>query len=137
MDVKFSFEDAGENLFGKIYRPLAKVSFQSPKDVSRWSDTWMIVDTGADFSILPRYVAKDLGIDLKKDCIKNTTAGVGGEQTIHLLLVKITARIGHIVRKVPVAFFDRDDMPPLLGRLGFLEMFDTEFLKSHVVIFKE
>lgn len=26
--------------------------------------------------------------------------------------------------------------PELLGRLGFLETFDTEFLKSHMVVFK-
>lgn len=30
-----------------------------------------------------------------------------------------------------------NEVPPLMGRLGFLETFDTEFLKRHAVIFRE
>ena len=28
----------------------------------------MIVDTGADYTLLPRFLAEDLKIDLEKDC---------------------------------------------------------------------
>ena len=97
----------------------------------------MVVDTGADFTILPRYVAKDLGISLEKDCVVDTTSGVGGEQKIYLCNLPVTAKVGNNERKIPLAFFDNDEVPPLLGRLGFLETFNVEFLKSHVVIFRE
>ena len=136
MDVKFPFEEAGKNFFGKIFRPIAKVSFKSPK-ADIWADTWMVVDSGADFSILPHYLSNDLGISLENDCVKDTTVGVGGEQVIYLCKLKITAKIGHLERNVPLAFFDSNEVPPLLGRLGFLETFDTEFLKTHLVIFKD
>lgn len=135
MSVKFSFEDGGKMHFGPIYRPVAKVSFQSPT-LSIWTNVWMIVDTGADFSILPRYVAKDLNISLEKDCITDSTIGVGGEQSIYLCKEKVSAKIGDLTRNVPLAFFANDEVPPLLGRCGFLETFDTEFLKTHVVMFK-
>ncbi len=136
MDVRFSYEEAGQNIFGKIFRPVAKVSFRSPTS-EFWTDTWMVVDTGADFTILPQYLTEDLGISLKHDCIKDTTQGVGGQQTIYLLKSRIQAKLGNIERTIPLAFFDTNEVPALLGRLGFLETFDTEFLKTHAVVFKE
>ncbi len=136
MDVTFPFEKGEKNFFGSVYRPIAKVSFKSPKE-NLWTDTWMIVDTGADFTILPQFLSENLGISLEEDCIKEVTAGVGGEQAIYLCKTKIKARIGSLERNVPLAFFDSNEVPALLGRLGFLETFDTEFLKTHVVVFKD
>lgn len=97
----------------------------------------MVVDTGADFTILPRHLVQKLRISLEKDCIKDQTFGVGGEQAIYLCKQRIKAKIGDIERDVPLAFFDNNEVPALLGRLGFLETIDTEFLKKHVVVFKE
>lgn len=136
MDVKFSFEDAGRSYFGRVFRPIAKVSLQSPKS-ALWADAWMVVDTGADFTILPRYLSQDLRISLERDCVKDITAGVGGQQTIYLVKSKIKAKMGSLERMIPLAFIDTNEVPALLGRLGFLETFDTEFLKTHFVVFKD
>lgn len=135
MDVKFAFENAGKISFGIIYRPVAKVLFRSLKG-NIWTDTWMVVDSGADFTILPRYLSEDLEVSLERDCIKDITAGVGGEQSIYLCKKRIRAKVGHHERDIPLAFFDSNEVPALLGRLGFLETFNTEFLKSHMVVFK-
>lgn len=136
MDVKFDFENEGENYFGKVYRPIALVSFKTQKTF-QWTEILMIVDSGADFSILPKYLSDDLEISFENDCIKDSTIGVGGTQAVYLYKSRIDAKIGSFVRKVPLAFFDNDQVPPLLGRQGFLETFDTEFLRSHTVVFKE
>ena len=136
MVVKFNYEYEGKEYFGKVFRPIAKVSFFSPKTKTQTA-IWMVVDTGADFTILPKYVARDLGISIENDCVMDKTRGVGGEQTIYLCKARITAKIGGLSRKVPLAFFDADNVPPLLGRLGFLETFDVEFLRSRAVVFKE
>lgn len=136
MDVKFPFEYIGKCLFGSIYRPIAKVTLQSFTN-NILVDAWMVVDTGADFTILPRHLAQKLRISLKNDCIKDATYGVGGEQTIYLCKRKINAKIGIIQRSIHLAFFDSNEVPALLGRLGALEKFNTEFLKTRAVIFKE
>lgn len=136
MDVKFSFEDAGQGTFGHTFRPVAKVTFKSPT-MGKWVDIWMIVDTGADYTILPRHFSEKLRISLEKDCIKDITSGVGGEQVVYLYKYKILTKVGSLERKVPIAFLDSDEVPALLGRLGFLETFDTEFLKSHHIIFRD
>lgn len=136
MAVNFDFEKTGKCFFGDVFRPVAKVSFMSPSKKDNWSDIWMIVDTGADFTILPKYVSQDLGISLENDCILDTTVGVGGEQKIHLFRGKIKTKIGNLERKVPIAFFDSDEVPPLLGRLGFLETFEATFSKNHKLVLK-
>ena len=136
MDVRFSFEDAGQGVFGRILRPVAKVTLRSPS-VDKLVDVWMIVDTGADYTILPRHFSEKLRISLERDCIKDITAGVGGEQVVYLCKPKIQAKIGSFERRIPLAFLDSNEVPALQGRLGFFETFDTEFLKTHFVIFKD
>lgn len=136
MDVKFSFGDAGNGIFGRIFRPIAKVTFHSPK-VDKFVDVWMIIDTGADYTILPRHFSEKLRISLERDCIKDTTKGVGGDKTVYLCKFRVKAKVGPYERDIPLGFLDSNEIPPLLGRLGFLETFDIEFLKKHIVIFKD
>ena len=136
MDVRFRFEDGGRGVFGHIYRPIAKVTFRSPH-IDKSVDVWMVVDTGADYTILPRHFSEKLRISLERECFKDITFGVGGEQTIYFCKSKIKAHIGSFERDIPLAFFDNNEVPALLGRLGFLETFNTEFLKTHFVVFED
>lgn len=136
MDLKFPYEDAGKGIFGKIFRPIAKVTLKSPIS-EKLVDIWMIVDTGADYTIIPRHFSEKLRISLERDCVKDTTSGVGGEETIYFCKKKIQARIGSFKRDIPLAFLDSNEVPALLGRLGFLETFDAVFLKTHFVVFKD
>lgn len=136
MDVKFPYEDGGRGIFGHIFRPLAKVTLVS-LDNSKLVDVWMIVDTGADYTILPRHFSQKLRISLENDCFKDVTFGVGGEQTVYFSKRKIIAKIGNFQREIPLAFLDSNEVPALLGRLGFLETFNANFLKTHFVVFTE
>lgn len=136
MDVSFEYEDVGKSIYGHVLRPIAKVSLISPK-TDNTVDVWMIVDTGADFTIIPRHFSEKLRISLEHDCISDTTFGIGGNQNIYFYKSKIRVKIGKLERRIPIAFFDSNEIPSLLGRLGFLETFDTEFLRSHTVIFKD
>lgn len=136
MDVTFPFEDEGEGNFGRILRPTAKVTFQIPNS-DKLVDVWMVVDTGADYTILPRHLSKKLRINLNYDCQRSMTFGVGGEQIVFFYKKRLEVSIGPLTRHIPLAFINRNDVPPLLGRLGFLETFNTEFLKTHIVVFKD
>ena len=135
MDVRFDFEKDGKSFFGQIYTPIAKVSFYNSLH-NTWIVSWLIVDTGADMTTLPKYMAESLDISLDRDCWKDKTNGVGGKEVVYICKQKIKARLGKIERVVPISFLNTDRIPALLGRLGFLETFDTEFLKSHSVVFK-
>jgi len=132
MDLVFPYQKEKSNLLGIIHRPMASVSFQSKNN--KWVPVRMIVDSGADYTLLPRYVAKRLQIDLEKDCQHITTHGVGGESSVYFL-PKIRVRLGKWERNIPLGFLDGDDVPPLLGRHLFMETFETLFSSDHIVSF--
>jgi len=132
--VKFIFRAIPSEIFGLIYRPYVDVLLEK-KDKSGWRKATMVVDTGADYTILPRSYADYLAIDVAQDCIAHDTHGVGGVETVYLyrgLLVKL----GGFERKIPVGFLEKDDVPPLLGRHEFFETFRSLFEK-HTVTFGE
>jgi len=96
----------------------------------------MLVDTGADYTILPKRYANRLGINLSEDTARRSTSGVGGSTAIYILRNTIRAKINTWERKVPLGILDSNSIPPLLGRQGFLETFKVTFHK-HVTIFED
>ena len=133
MALTFSFEKRSSPVLGEIYRPVAKVFFYSSSK-KHWYGIWMIVDTGADYSILPKHLARILGVNLQIDCQVFKTAGVGGAEKV-FFLKSLKARLGKWERNVPVGFLNRDDIPPLLGRHLFLESFNLVLSSNHQLIF--
>lgn len=132
MPLKFHFEKEKSSIFGKVYRPVAPIGFWSKK-IKNWVEALTVVDTGADYTLLPRHTAENLGIDLKKDCQIFETTGVGGVQKVYLLR-SWRVKLGKWEKRAPVGFLSSDNVPPLLGRQGFLEDFKVVFEK-HTVSF--
>ena len=87
----------------------------------------MIVDTGADYTLLPKFLALNLGISLVKDCKKLQTNGVGGSETVFFCKEKVLVRLGEWERKIPLGFLNNDFIPPLLGRHQFFDTFKVVF----------
>lgn len=133
MVLKFSYKKEKSAILGLIHRPVAQVFFWSEKD-KIWSEIWMIVDTGADYSLLPRFWADKLAIDLEKDCKIFTTYGVGGGERVYFL-PKIKVKLGDWERIIPIGFLERNEIPPLMGRHLFIEIFETLFSAKHIVSF--
>lgn len=122
MKTVFPYEEKESDIFPKIMRPSAEVYFWS-KLTDSWLGYKMIVDTGADYTILPKYRAVDLGINLTNDCIIKKTYGVGGGVKVFFLKNKVRISIGNFEFKIPLGFLDADNIPPLLGREGCLNIF--------------
>lgn len=133
MPVTFPFEKIPSDIFGSVYRPYASVLLQK-KNEDGWIETRMVVDTGADYTLLPRIYARRLGIDILADCTAQETHGVGGAETIYLYR-GLKAKVGDFERIIPVGFLERSDVPPLFGRQGFLETFKVVFEKHKVAFF--
>jgi len=133
MAVTFPFDKSVSPILGEIHRPVARVFFFSPTK-HHWYGAWVLVDTGADYTLLPKYFAKRLDVNLEKDCNIFRTAGIGGTEKVYLLR-SIKVRLGQWERKIPVGFLDRDDIPPLMGRRLFFETFEVLFSSKHVLTF--
>lgn len=135
MVLTFQFEKSLSPILGTIHRPVARVFFYSQQK-RKWYEIWMLVDSGADYTLLPRYFSYRLGVDLKKDCQVFKTAGIGGEEKVYFLK-KIQVKLGEWTRQIPIGFLDRDNVPPLLGRHLFLETFEVHFSSKHFITFEE
>ena len=130
--VSSPFSFRGKSYLGKIYRPYLQVFLSSDK-IDEWIPVEILVDTGADYSLFPKRYADLLGIDLQKDCFYETTYGVGGKEGIYLCKKDIKIKIGSFEKEIPGGFLERDEVPPLLGRLGCLEVL-TLIMKNRTTI---
>jgi len=123
--ISFKYQAISSPIFGKTYRPVADVQLWSAPTNS-WKRVQMVVDTGADYTILPRYLAIWLELDIENKGRLIKTQGVGGLQEVYLI-EKLRVKLGKFEREVPVGFIASTKVPPLMGRHGFLETFETLF----------
>lgn len=126
MSVKTPFKKEGSGIFGIVTRPYVPVNFWLKK-LNIWAEIMMIVDSGADYTLLPKFYAEKLGINLRRDTSKFSTSGVGGAASVYMLKGKQTITLFDWERKIPLGFLDDNDVPPLLGRQGFMNTFSVCF----------
>lgn len=134
LSLTFEFQEKYTASFGNIPRPVAQVNFFNEVQRS-WKNVTLMIDTGADITLLPSYIAVWLDIDLGK-LEKISTQGIGGS---HHVFVKrdMRVKLGQWERQVPVGFIRDRYVPPLLGRHLFLETFVTTLEKNKKVTFRE
>lgn len=123
--IKSHFKNIGKTKLGDIWRPFINVSLLSKKK-KEWWPIEMLVDSGADYTMLPRRYAENLGIDLNINCSTITTSGIGGAETVYIYN-NMEIKIGDWQKKIPIGFLERDDIPALLGRLKCLEVLEIIF----------
>lgn len=127
MKVSFPYEEKPSTLFGKVKRPVAQVKFWSEK-FKKYIEYIMLVDTGADYTLLSKHVSIELGINLKKDCVTLLTSGIGGKELVYFVKKGIKIQLGNIEKTILIGFIRRTDIPPLLGRESCLNDLDVRFL---------
>lgn len=133
ISAPFSFK--GKGYLGEIYRPYIPVLITS-KNIDEWIPTEVVVDTGADYTLLPKKYAQLLSIDLLKDCYPQETSGVGGKEKVYLCKKVVRVKIGNWEELIPVGFLSRDDIPGLLGRLACLEILELRMKKFITILEK-
>ena len=100
--------------------------------IAGWIRVAMLVDTGADYTLLPNIYAKHLGVNLQYDARLFETMGIGGHERVYLLQ-RWPMRLGTWQRKIPVGFLTRNDIPPLSGRQACLETFKVTFFRHRTI----
>lgn len=93
-----------------------------------------LVDSGADATLLPRSLADDLQINLKR-CPQSKTQGVEGG-SIKIYHASLKLKIGPWENSIRCAFASHDHIPPLLGRLDVFSHYTIIFdAKKQSIIF--
>lgn len=103
--------------------PVAEVGFKS-KSGERFS-LFLIIDSGATISALPKSDAKILGVEAEKGK-PVMISGIGGEKILSWQH-NIEVFLKDTSIQFPVVFINKEEAPRILGRAGIFENFTLVF----------
>lgn len=120
--IEFPFEQRQSQRFGTILKPIIPVRISGP---ARSVNILMLLDSGADMSILPYSVGETLGLELD---IKTRSEVQGiGEGAVPYVLGRVDLRIGDIALQARIGWALIEEVPFLLGRLDVFRELAIEF----------
>jgi gag-polyprotein putative aspartyl protease len=98
----------------------------------------MLIDSGADISVISKQVGIDLGLNINQDDYQFEAQGVGGGTIIYLTKV-INVIINEHTTTVPVAWLlDANVEEMIIGREVIFDAFDIEFKQAdEEIIFRK
>ncbi|MBU3925852.1 retroviral-like aspartic protease family protein [Patescibacteria group bacterium] len=106
--------------------PVAEVAFRDKK--GEWLSLFLIIDSGATISALPKSDAVVLGIDVKNG--KHIVISGIGNEKLSAWQHNIPVRLKNAIIQLPVVFLDKEVAPRILGRGGIFERFTLVFEES-------
>jgi len=134
LEIKIPYSPNKSDIFGTIPRPLITI-----KIFSKIKDTWIpiydtLADTGADITLIPRYLGEMIVEDIttgKYIEIKGIVPNAVLTGFIHTLKLKVF----HKEFETKVVIADSDDARPIFGRFNGLDFFEATFNKGkHITI---
>jgi len=127
----FEFTEETSSSLGIVYRPIIKVGLKDADGVM--FETSMIVDSGADITVLSKRMGDIMGVDVEKGEEK-IFRGIVGELIayVHRIPLFIDGR----ELEVRVAFA-LAEVPNLLGRLDIFRNFEISFRKEEDICFSD
>jgi predicted aspartyl protease len=117
-----------------IIRPMIPVIIENPFTKQQVL-VMALLDTGADACLFPAFIPNKTGHDLKhQDVEMNVNVGIEGNKMqtwkhtfkIHLL-EHGTNKIVWTTKRTLIDCVDHDNLPPLLGGVGFLQSLNLRF----------
>ena len=131
--IKIPCSPQKSNIFGAISRPLVTIKvYSNTKNV--WIPVYdTLADTGADITLLPRYLGEMIVDDIttgKYAEIKGVAPNAVLAGFIHDAKIEVFRK--EINTKVIIG--DSDDVRPVLGRLNGLDLFDITFSKGEYIL---
>ena len=128
--IIFNYRKEKSTITEYIFRPIASVKFKSKGNT--WIKLRLYIDSGADITIIPLSFGRLLGLELKKEDIKQLT-GVGGI-SIPVVITEVEIKINDIAFPINIAWALEEDIPPLLGRTSVFDKFVITFDQTKKII---
>jgi len=121
VSIEFPLSDV-DTRFGIIPTPLLTIPVLTKFGYQSYQ---FLFDTGADFTMLPRYMSEDLGINLKT-LPKARTFGIE-DKGITVFIGKLEVKFATKELTVKCLFSEKDTTPFLLGRMDIFTNFSINF----------
>ncbi|HEY9205730.1 MAG TPA: hypothetical protein VIO58_07385 [Candidatus Methanoperedens sp.] len=120
----FKFARENSSSLGFVYRPIAKVGLKDANgDMFELS---MLVDSGADISILSKRIGDIMGVDVEQGEAK-VFRGIAGEMMAYVHKIPLFIDGKEVETRVAFAL---SEVPNLLGRLDIFKNFEISFRKE-------
>ena len=110
--IAFPFVQRRSRRFGDILKPIIPVRISGP---ARSVNVLMLLDSGADLSILPYAVGETIGLVLDMDT-RSEVQGIG-EGMVPYVLGEVDLQVGGMALQERVGWALIEEVPFLLGRL--------------------
>ena len=121
--IRFAFSRGRSDVYGTVHRPSAKVYLRTSRRT--WMPHYMLVDTGADFSLIPKLIGDVLGLMKSATDRPHRAGAVGG--WIWVIMRRIRIRVGDREFEADVGWAQTNDAPLLLGRADVFDHFRVSF----------
>ena len=128
--IEFRFEKRNTKRLGQILKPIIPVSIIGPK---RNLNIFMLLDSGADLSLIPYSVGETIGLELD---IENRSEVQGiGEGSVPYILTTVKLKIEEVEIPIRMGWALIEEVPFILGRLDIFQKFSIEFREFENKIF--
>lgn len=129
----FKYKEGKSSLFGIIKRPLISLEIYSQK-LHRWIFLEKVLaDTGADISLLPRFMGNLLVDDITTGIYKKIR-GIVPNTFLNGFMHNLKIKIADREFTAPVFIADSEDVTPILGRARALDLFKACFDGDFTII---
>ncbi len=132
MEVEFAFRRESSDLFGPIWRPVARVIVIHQR---RRVPQLFYVDSGADVTLIPKSVGDLLGLSLASPREIREIKGIS-EQGIPIVIRRLKFQIGSKLFPARVAWCLLEEVPLLLGRMDCFRLFEITFRQDRTTVFQ-
>lgn len=122
---KFFFRTYKVTALGQIRVPVGIVTLTNMENSIVLE---MLIDTGADISLVPKSIGTYLGFRKEQNEKGTTITGIGG--TVRIFYRPLTMKLGRWEFQTTVGWAENDDAPLVHGRFGVLNRFKVEFLNE-------
>lgn len=120
--MQFPFERRKSQFLGEIHKPIIPVIIKGPK---RRVKIFMLLDSGADLSLIPYSVGTAIGLTAEMEN-RNEVQGIG-EGTVPYILSEVNLIVGNVEFPARIGWALIEEVPFILGRLDFFQKFSIEF----------
>ncbi len=132
-EIQFKGKEVEIPEFGIKWIPTAQVRLVTAKAVYLCE---MIVDSGADITLIPRSLGEFLGFSLGKKNEIREIRGIG-EGTIPYVINILNMKIGEYIIHSRLGVALIEEIPLILGRLDIFDHFNIEFKqKERIIVFR-
>lgn len=130
--VKYPYKVEESVILGRVKRPRISIDAFSLVKNDWVSIDEVLADTGADLSVLPRFIGEMLVDDITKGKyieIKGIVPASALISFIHTLKVRVNGK----EFEAPIAIADSNAVPSIFGRVNGLDLFDARFSEGKTV----